>query len=137
MAIKPAPMDQCSKKCRCRGGVNEGLAYDCHEPCENGDVFVAELCDCYAPCTACPGGYSGSITVSQYLMKTDGSMEAQTYYLPFSPTSTDPALRVYQGNVQFYDPCAGAWVDVSPLIYTSGGDTLDTAETLTASVQDC
>ena len=46
MPFKVADYEECSEKCKCQSGPNEGVVYSKAEPCEEGSYFEEEDCVC-------------------------------------------------------------------------------------------
>lgn len=101
MAINPAAMDQCDKKCRCFTGANQGQAYNCEQPCYPGESFVKEKCDCYPKGGVCPSGVKGVLT--SIIQTASGTRTATTFYPSLQGGSANGAGQVIDGVLQVFN----------------------------------
>ena len=120
MAIRPAPMGQCTKKTRCLHGPNKGFAYDANQPCEEGYTFVKELCDCRVLTCGEPCSHPQTVTLVSHLsLQTKGA--SVTTYLPVpADFNAGAAVRVYEGNVEIYNLCTSQFETLAPMPYAEG-----------------
>ena len=119
MAINPAPMDQCTRKCRCLSGPNGGLAYNCDAPCPDGQTFLKEVCDCRpTDVVTCA---NGSMTLTSDLILSDSTISRVTTFYPgMSGYQSGGISRVIDGNIQAYNGTEWITLASSPF---SPGDT--------------
>ena len=118
MAINPAPMDQCTLKARCLTGPNQGLAYDLSNPCQPGEKFVAEICDCVVDAPPCSSSGSGTLTSS--VSSRAGRATITTFYPVVTSAVPSGGSRVLDGVIQVYD--GQSFVDVGTVPYGVGDE---------------
>jgi hypothetical protein len=128
MAVNPAPMDQCQQKFRCLTGPNQGLAYDKENPCNAGEKFVVEVCDCCPDAEPCFGKGSGTLT--SHLSSRAGHKTVTTFYPSIDGAAAGGCSRVLDGVVQVYN--GTSFVDVGPAPYDVGDEYL--GEIITSAV---
>lgn len=112
-------MGQCARKCRCRTGDNEGKAYDCAKPCEDGYVFIPEECDC----SPIDGKHceDGSLTVTSWIQPKGGLMETVETFYPFvSGYIAGGLTRVMDGVIEAYD--GEGWIQIGVTPYRIGDE---------------
>ena len=102
MAINPAPMEQCSKKCLCLTGDNQNLAYDCAKPCPDGFIFNQEACDCFPDVPPCSNGIAATVTS---IIKGSGNVHrTETTFYPSLPNAlAGGTARVIDGQIEVWD----------------------------------
>ena len=101
MSVNPAPMDQCTEKCRCLDGPNADVAYDCKEPCPDGFVFAEDECDCYESGPVCPNGVSA--TLDSQISTRAGSIAATTFFPALIGGVAGGGARVVDGEIQVFN----------------------------------
>lgn len=118
MAINPAPMDQCDRKCRCNTGPNQGQAYSCNQPCLPGYQFVKEGCDCYPAGDVCPYGVDGVLTST---LTVGGLSQTATTFIPaLKGGIANGAARVIDGSIQVFN--GSNFVDAGRSPFVVGDD---------------
>jgi hypothetical protein len=136
MAINPADMSQCDKKCRCFTGDNQGQAYNCKQPCYPGEVFVAEKCDCYPEGDLCLNGVKGVLTST--IQTATSIREATTFFPQLMGGSANGAGRVIDGVLSVFDGASFIEAALSPFAVgqdDNGEEIVDVLDKLT--LQEC
>lgn len=127
MAINPASMDQCKSKCRCITGPNQGLAYQCDEPCLDGETFSVEHCECYPMETnsageieICPNGIGG--TLISTLSSRVGGITVTTFFPSLQGGAAGGGGRVVDNVMQVFN--GSSFVDVGRAPFEVGEEYL-------------
>ena len=121
MAIRPAPMGQCTLKTRCQTGLNKGLAYDSEQPCEDGFTFVQTFCDCFPQQCNVECSEDQTITLTSSLALASKG-EVVTTYFPAPGIEAGAAVRVVDGVIEVFNSCTGQFEFFANSPYQEGGD---------------
>ncbi|MAH29349.1 MAG: hypothetical protein CL959_01535 [Euryarchaeota archaeon] len=119
MALRAAEMGRCARKCRCQKGENQGLAYDCAQPCEAGYVFVSDECDC----SPIDGKHcvNGSLTLTSWIQPKGGIIQKiETFYPLVSGYIAGGLTRVLDDTIEAYD--GEGWIQIGVTPYRVGDD---------------
>jgi len=102
---KPANLDECGPKCRCRFGPCADIAYNCNDPCPTGVQFDRATCSCGSG-----GTYKITTTrTNQYNPQNDGTRCYVTYFPEPSFNSQGQLVeRRWFYNLQEYEGYPGA-----------------------------
>ena len=106
MAIRPAPMGQCTIKTRCQTGANKGFAYDGTQPCEDGFTFVEPFCDCFPQQCGVECSEDQTITLISSLALASKGERVLTYY-PAPGIEAGAAVLVTDGVINVFNSCTG------------------------------
>ena len=112
-------MGQCARTCRCQKGDNQGLAYDCAQPCEDGYRFIETECDC-APIDGkrCE---NGSLTVISWIQPKGAVMEKiETFYPLISGYISGGLTRVLDDTIEAFD--GEGWIQIGATPYRVGDE---------------
>ena len=112
-------MGHCARKCRCRDGVNQGIAYDCKQPCEDGYIFVPSECDC-APIDG-KHCVSGSLIVTSWIQPKGAIVERiETFYPLIDGYVSGGLTRVLDDTIEAFD--GEGWIQVGVTPFRVGDD---------------